>query len=255
MSLRRQDPESSPIRRNGKSAAVFSAILLPMKAKPYRLLVVAHPDDETIFFAGALLGKRDLPWHVICLTDGNADGRGEERARELAAALKLFGIKSSEHWAYRDAFAKRLPVDEIAARLRALRPPREVFSHGPLGEYGHPHHVDTCLAAHRAFGDRRKIFSPAWNCPVDFVVQLTPGQFRKKSSAFAEIYRKETARFLNVLPCLPVEGYRRFATSEVEALAGYLRRERELDPASLKDLRWAAAMLPGLREMLEKRPF
>ena len=225
-----------------------------MKAKAYRLLVVAHPDDETIFFSGVLQTKRDLPWHLICLTDGNADGRGKERHRELLAASKLLGVKNVEHWNYPDIYPNRLPVDEIAARLRALPAPKEVFSHGPLGEYGHPHHQDACLSTHRAFG-KLKIYSPAWNCQADFAVQLTPAQFRKKTFAFAEIYGKETARFVNILPNMPVEGYRRFRLGEVEALAGFLRRERSLSPKKLHDTGWAAKMLPELRDKLETRLF
>lgn len=225
-----------------------------MKAKSYRLLVVAHPDDETIFFAGALMQKRDLPWHVICLTDGNADGRGAERKNEFQAATKLLGAKSIEHWSYRDVFGERLPVDEIAARLRKLPAPKEVYSHGPMGEYGHAHHQDCCLAVHRAF-PKLKIFSPAWNCNADFSIQLTPAQFKKKTFAFAEIYGKETSRFLNILPNMPVEGFRRFKLSEVEALAGYLRREKPLNAQTIPDYSWAAKMLPQLRDKLDERLF
>jgi LmbE family N-acetylglucosaminyl deacetylase len=224
------------------------------KAKAYRLLVVAHPDDETIFFSGVLQSKRDLPWHLICLTDGNADGRGKERHRELLAAAKLLGVKFVDHWSYPDIYPNRLPVEEIAPRLRALPVPAEVYSHGPLGEYGHPHHQDACLATHRAF-PRQRIFSPAWNCQADFVVQLTPAQFRKKTYAFAEIYGKETSRFVNILPNMPVEGYRRFRADEVEALAGFLRREKNLQAKSLHETGWAAKMLPALRDKLETRLF
>lgn len=226
-----------------------------MKPKAYRLLVVAHPDDETIFFSGVLQTKRDLPWHVVCLTDGNADGRGNERRKELAAALKIQGVKSFEQWTYPDIFQQRLPVDEISSRLRALPLPKEVFSHGPLGEYGHPHHIDSCLATHRTFGSRLKIFSPAWNCEADFVVHLNKTQYRKKTKAFSEVYRQETSRFVNILPNMAVEGYRRFNTEEVEALAGFFRRERALDPKKLKANSWLAKTLPELREKLEKRLF
>ena len=226
-----------------------------MKAKSYRLLVVAHPDDETIFFGGLLLSQRSLPWHVICLTDGNADGRGDERKKEFAAATKLLGVKKAEHWSYLDKFPDRLPVDEIVARLRALPLPKEIYTHGPLGEYGHPHHQDACLATHRAFGKAAKIYSPAWNCPVDKVVKLTEAQFRKKTKAFAEIYRKETDSFLNILPNMAVEPFRAFQAKEVEALVGYIRRERPLDTKALKNEAWLAEILPGLRDKLETRLF
>jgi LmbE family N-acetylglucosaminyl deacetylase len=224
------------------------------KPKPYRLLVVAHPDDETIFFSGVVQTKRDLPWHLICLTDGNADGRGKERHQELLAAAKVLGIKNVDHWSYPDIYPNRLPVDEIAGRLRELRTPKEVFGHGPLGEYGHPHHQDACLATHRAF-PKLKIFSPAWNCKADFSVELSKAQFQKKTRAFSGIYAKETSRFLNILPNMPVEGFRRFRSTEVEALVGYLRRERALEPKALDDLRWTSGMLPALRDKLETRLF
>ncbi len=225
-----------------------------MKAKAYRLLVVAHPDDETIFFGGLLLQLRDLPWHVICLTDGNADGRGKERHQEFLAATKLLGVKKAEHWSYRDIFPNRLPVEEITTRLRALAIPKEVYTHGPLGEYGHPHHQDCALATYRAF-PKLKIFSPAWNCRAEKVVHLSPAQFRKKTQAFAEIYRKETSRFLNILPNMSVEGFCRFQLQEIEALVGFLRHERSLDVTALKEHKWAASLLPDLVQKLETRLF
>lgn len=213
----------------------------PVKAN-YRLLVVAHPDDETIFFAGVLQSKRNLPWKVLCLTDGNAEGRGVERHQEFLAAAHLLGAREAVQWEYRDAQGERLPIDEIAVRLRELPAPKEVFTHGPLGEYGHPHHQDCSLAVHRAF-PRLKVYSPAWNCNADFVVKLTSAQFQKKTQAYAEIYRKETSRFLNVLPNMPFEGYRRFSSSEAESLAGYLRFDRLLDKSMAREHSWVASLL------------
>jgi hypothetical protein len=146
-------------------------------------------------------------------------------------------------------------VDEIVARLQKLPVPKEIYTHGPLGEYGHPHHQDVCLAAHRAFGGQTKIFSPAWNCNVDKVVKLSEAQFKKKTKAFADIYRKETDSFLNILPNMAVETFRAFGSKEVEALVGFIRRERPLDVKALKNEAWLAEILPGLRDKLETRLF
>jgi LmbE family N-acetylglucosaminyl deacetylase len=225
-----------------------------MKAKAYRLLVVAHPDDETIFFGGLLQHERSLPWKVVCVTDGNADKRGAERAEEFLAATKLLGVKATEHWNFPDLFPNRLPVKEITDRLSTFLQPKEVYTHGPLGEYGHPHHQDVCLAVHRAF-PKLKIFSPAWNCPAEKVVKLSPAEYRKKTKAFAEIYKKETASFMNILPNSAVENFARFRQKEVEALVGFTRREKELDAKAVKLLHWATPALPEMRDKLEVRLF
>lgn len=223
-----------------------------MKAKAYRLLVVAHPDDESIFFGGLLQRERSLPWKVICVTDGNFDGRGKERQAELASAMKLFGIKDFAHWDFKDSFPERLPIEEISARLKALPPPKEIFTHGPMGEYGHPHHQDICLAVHRTFS-KQKIFSPAWNCAPDKVIHLKVAEAKKKTKAFAEIYRKETQGFLTILPNSFVESFCLFPRQEVEALVGYFRGEMLLQEKQLKKYAWAAHLLPGVREKLGNR--
>jgi LmbE family N-acetylglucosaminyl deacetylase len=223
-----------------------------MKAKAYRLLVVAHPDDETIFFGGLLMRKRSVPWKVICVTDGNADGRGAERKLEFQAATKLLGVAKIEHWDFPDRFPSRLPTDEIAARLREFPAPKEIYTHGPLGEYGHPHHQDVCLAVHRAF-PRVPVFSPATNTRPDRVVKMSPSEYKKKTRAFAQVYAKETENFIAMLPNNAVEGFSRFRAREVEAVVGYLRGERELDKDSLERYAWMAEMLPRVKDKFSVR--
>lgn len=226
-----------------------------MKAHSYRLLVVAHPDDETIFFAGLVQSLRGLPWHVVCITNGNADGRGEERRQELKNACKTIGVKSFEQWEYEDLFAERLPVADIVNRLKRFPQPKEVYTHGPLGEYGHAHHQDTSLAVHRAFHKKCSITSPAWNCEAQKIIKLTPSQFKKKTKAYAEIYPKEVMRFVNILPNSGSEAYRKFSLKEVEALVGFFRREKELEAKKLEAYKWLAPFMHDLREKLENRIF
>ena len=66
--------------------------------QPRRIgLVIAHPDDESMFFVPALahLRGRGLAVHVLCLSTGNADGLGERRQAELRAAANLLGVPST----------------------------------------------------------------------------------------------------------------------------------------------------------------
>ncbi|KAF7970162.1 hypothetical protein HWV62_24868 [Athelia sp. TMB] len=67
------------------------------------LLVTAHPDDETMFFAPTLLGllkhpKEAVEIYSLCLSTGDADGLGLTRPRELARALDILGVDEGKHW-------------------------------------------------------------------------------------------------------------------------------------------------------------
>lgn len=59
------------------------------KSKPHKprgiLLVLAHPDDESMFFIPSLLhwSRYEIPVHLICLSNGNVDGLGLVREQEL----------------------------------------------------------------------------------------------------------------------------------------------------------------------------
>ncbi|KAI1316888.1 N-acetylglucosaminyl-phosphatidylinositol de-N-acetylase [Mortierella claussenii] len=62
-------------------------------------LVIAHPDDEVMFF-GPTLAELTRPEHgnivrVLCMSSGNHDGLGETRKKELVASCKAFGIRES----------------------------------------------------------------------------------------------------------------------------------------------------------------
>lgn len=59
------------------------------------VFVIAHPDDESMFFAPTLSTLRDRlqqECFILCLSTGNYDGLGETRETELLAAGALCGI-------------------------------------------------------------------------------------------------------------------------------------------------------------------
>ena len=225
-----------------------------MKKALYNLLLVAHPDDESIFFSGLVLRRRKLPWHLICATDGNADGRGAERSDELRRAAKILGIKKVVQWQYPDIYEKRLPLSEVVARLKELPEPMEIFTHNPLGEYGHPHHQDLCAAAHLAFPEK-KISSTAYNCEPDFSIALSKTEIAKKKKLYAEIYRKEAERFLEQLPLASTEGFAKFTKKEALAMHGYFLGDSLPQAKLLKKFRWMREILPDIRDRISARRF
>ncbi|KAI1847725.1 hypothetical protein JX265_009154 [Neoarthrinium moseri] len=63
-------------------------------------LLIAHPDDEAMFFAPTVLAltRPETGNHVkiLCLSTGNADGLGETRKKELVKSAMLLGLRQED---------------------------------------------------------------------------------------------------------------------------------------------------------------
>ncbi|KAL8908962.1 MAG: hypothetical protein Q9207_000538 [Kuettlingeria erythrocarpa] len=63
-------------------------------------LLIAHPDDEAMFFSPTLLAltRPENGNHVkiLCLSNGNADGLGQVREKELIASAGMLGLRSQD---------------------------------------------------------------------------------------------------------------------------------------------------------------
>ncbi len=123
------------------------------------LVVMAHPDDETINLGGiiAQASSKHIPVHVLCMTDGelgihsaHSDKKALKRIRkkELLEAMSLLGVQ--------DVDFAHIPDGEVYTHLsraknsilRTIRQvrPSAIFTHDPSGKNGHPDHVATSLA-------------------------------------------------------------------------------------------------------------
>uniref|UniRef100_T1J5C2 N-acetylglucosaminylphosphatidylinositol deacetylase n=1 Tax=Strigamia maritima TaxID=126957 RepID=T1J5C2_STRMM len=61
------------------------------------LFVIAHPDDECMFFGPTVvqLHHKGCELHLLCLSSGNYYQRGSARKRELRASCEILGIDPS----------------------------------------------------------------------------------------------------------------------------------------------------------------
>ncbi len=207
-------------------------------ASKYNLLVVAHPDDETIFFGALLLNYRKLPWHVVCVTDANADGMGAKRRQQFSKACKLLKVQQSSWLSFPDVFSRRLNVEKLMATLKEFPSPTQVFTHGIIGEYGHPHHQDVSFAVHNTFAKTHKVFSSAYNAFPDFTVELKPSQYELKTKILSKVYSSETSRFMHILPATSTEGFMQVDLKEVNGLYRFYREGKEPARSSLKKYSW-----------------
>jgi len=217
-----------------------------MSKKKYNLACVAHPDDETIFFGGLLQRKRHgLPWTVVCVT---TDG-SQKRKNQFHKACELLKIDRPVWYGFPDKYEQRLPIAEITAKLTQLMTPKEIFTHGIIGEYGHPHHQDVCRAIFTAFPAHKKIYSCAYNAYPELRIHLTEKEFKLKTHLLTKIYSSETNRFLNVLPATSDEGFVRLKREEVEKVYHYLTHPKASVKFKKQDYLWLEGYLPHLKDL------
>lgn len=195
----------------------------------YQLCIVAHPDDETIFFGGLLMTSQDLPWKVICVTDGNADGNGPARKSDFENACREMGVSEANMLGFRDIYDVRLPLSEIEKELAKLRTPEAIYTHGPLGEYGHPHHQDVSFVVHSFFQGQCPVHGVAYNYFPDQLVELDKKVYRKKNEILTGIYASEFNRFAHLIPATFCEGFKELDFSEVEELYRFLIHKGKLN--------------------------
>ncbi|KAH8144919.1 uncharacterized protein LAJ45_11040 [Morchella importuna] len=118
-------------------------------------LLIAHPDDEAMFFSPTLLAltKPHLnnTLSVICLSTGNADGIGHIRKHELVASCARLGVarervQSIDHPELQDQMHSPWPSSTIARVLRERHEvlPDVLITFDERGVSGHPNHI-SCL--------------------------------------------------------------------------------------------------------------
>lgn len=123
--------------------------------KPKKLLVIAHPDDEAIFFGDWLL-KNGNKVKVVCLSCSNE----EVRFNEFQNCLKRAGVNYSECFdnePSQDLFKKEPEIIKNLERIKKETDWEEVVTHNIYGEYGHIQHIQTHEIVRKIF-NKDKIF-------------------------------------------------------------------------------------------------
>ncbi|KAF2706051.1 phosphatidylinositol glycan class L [Pleomassaria siparia CBS 279.74] len=221
------------------------------------VLLIAHPDDEAMFFAPTLLAltRPELGNHVkiLCLSSGNADGLGPIRKKELVKSGLQLGIRSADDimvvednnfpdsmtvtWNPRlisnfltSAFAPKM--GSISSKEAPQATVDAIITFDPDGISAHPNHKSLHAGAH-AFLKALMHRHSGWECPIKLYTLTTTSVLRKYLSLLdapatligVVVKRKELGSYPTPLM---------FVSSPV----GYRTAQKAMTTAHKSQMRW-----------------
>ncbi|KAK5627590.1 hypothetical protein RRF57_003305 [Xylaria bambusicola] len=173
-------------------------------------LLIAHPDDEAMFFSPTVLAltRPENGNHVkiLCLSTGNADGLGETRRRELVKSAMLLGLRREEDIFvmdspdFPDSMTAKWDADRISTLLRSAFAPHygnsrdeggmvvidALITFDKSGISSHPNHISLYHGA-RGFISGLLKKRPGRPSPVDLYTLTSVGMLRKYAG-FMDIF-------------------------------------------------------------------
>lgn len=197
---------------------------LSLEKKKKALIIVAHPDDETLWMGGALLRFKDISWTVFSL----CRRFDPDRRPKFLKVMKFYGISGSiSDLEDDDRLSLKKTLPEIEERiLKNLKRKKfdYIFTHGENGEYGHERHI----GVHKIVKELVKkkvlktdnLFFFAYNCDAekkkckdiksDFFLKLKQKEFRIKRNIMKNLYGYGKFSTENVAYCRKVETFNKF---------------------------------------------
>ncbi|ROW04945.1 hypothetical protein VPNG_06968 [Cytospora leucostoma] len=196
------------------TVAVVSTRLPSLRNKRICLLI-AHPDDEAMFFAPAVLAltRPGSGNHVkiLCLSSGNAEGLGDTRKRELAKSGLVLGLRKEDDVFvvdkpddFPDSMTTTWSTDNISQllgeafapdttsskTLDVQQPPKAtidvIITFDAHGVSSHPNHISLYHGA-RAFVSGLTTNRPGWSNPVDMYT-LTSVNILRKYTGILDVF-------------------------------------------------------------------
>lgn len=130
------------------------------------LILIAHPDDETMFFYPTIKGLQNLisskelslvkneekitlfDIHVLCLTKGNYYGLGDERVKEFDVSMKRLNINNYKILDFEDSMKVHNNYDDVSNSISkyinsngGIDNLKAIFSFDENGVTSHPNHI------------------------------------------------------------------------------------------------------------------
>ena len=173
-------------------------------------VIVAHPDDETLWAGGTILSHPGWHWFIACLCRAN----DKDRSSRFHNAMRI--LKSEGIMGDMDDSPEQKPLDEkvVEAAILELMPATSfdlIITHNPAGEYTrHLRHEETGKAVIKlwsagklstgelwtfAYTDDNKVHYPEAVENASVCRKLTKGIWLRKYSIITETYGFEKSGF------------------------------------------------------------
>lgn len=146
----------------------------PKLPRSPRALVVAHPDDETLWFGGLLIANPG-DWTVIC---ASIPRRDTVRAWKFFSACERLGARGRIlPWVESEPNEPLAHLDEIDLTACGC-----VVTHNAVGEYGHLHH--RCVHEHVMRNFAGPVLVTGYGLEAaGYAIALNDAQWRRKLDA------------------------------------------------------------------------
>lgn len=189
-----------------------------MARKKKVLVIVAHPDDETIWMGGTLL-KHKNNWDITILSLCRRDDA--DRAPKFKKVCEIYNAKCFMS-DLEDEELREEKVSDAVERIKKFIVDKYdyIFTHGENGEYGHKRHLDVHKAVKKMLQNgnlhAKKVFFFSYIKKGKFcyvyenstkLIKLNSILFEKKKQLIQKIYGFDKGSFEDEC-CRKIEGFK-----------------------------------------------
>ena|SRR3989344_2712070 len=185
-------------------------------------VIVAHPDDETIWMGGTIARNKDISWMVFVLCRESDPNRMPKFRKIMSDYYNVEGVICDLEDEGIMTVAESVP--EIKSIIKKRLPNKKfdyIFTHGPKGDYGHPRHIGVHNAVRDMFSQEKanlkSIFYFAYQRKLnirkaipdktaDFYVELSKDEWKAKRDVIKNLYGFSKMSFENI-SCSAIETF------------------------------------------------